>query len=74
MADRICAGPDNREYGILTVKLAYWWRVVERFEALAEVGVQHVIFSLAGADDVRKIETLGREVLPRVHAIEAKAI
>jgi len=33
-----------------------------------------VIFSLAGADDVRKIETLGREVLPRVHAIEAKAI
>jgi F420-dependent oxidoreductase-like protein len=49
-------------------------QVVERFEALAEVGVQHVIFSLVGADDVRKIETLGREVLPRVHAIEAKAI
>lgn len=35
VADRICAGPGGKEYGILTAKLAYWWRVVERFEAPA---------------------------------------
>lgn len=35
VADRICALPGNRDYGILTVKLAYWWSVVERFEAPA---------------------------------------
>lgn len=26
VADRILAGPHSREYGILTVKLAYWWQ------------------------------------------------
>lgn len=26
VADRILAGPHSREYGILSVKLAYWWR------------------------------------------------
>jgi hypothetical protein len=41
---------------------------------LAEAGVQHVIFNLAGVDDVRKLDTLGRDVLPGVHAIEPKAI
>ncbi|MGD0249188.1 MAG: LLM class flavin-dependent oxidoreductase [Candidatus Limnocylindrales bacterium] len=49
-------------------------QVVERFGVLAGVGVQHVIFNLADAWDVRTIETLGRDVLPQVHAIEPKAI
>ena len=49
-------------------------QVVERFGVLAGVGVGHVIFNLADAWDVRNIETLGRDVLPQVHAIEPKAI
>ena len=49
-------------------------QVVERLAVLAEAGVQHVIFNLAGVDDVRKLDTLGRDVLPGVHAIEPKAI
>ena len=49
-------------------------QVVDRFGALAQVGVQHIIFGLANVSDVRTIETLGREVLPQVHALEPKAI
>jgi alkanesulfonate monooxygenase len=48
--------------------------VVDGFATLAEVGVQHVIFSLTNADDVRNIEALGRDVIPLAHAIEPKAI
>ena len=48
--------------------------VVAGFGALADVGVQHVIFGLANVSDIRNIETLGRDVLPQVHAIEPKAI
>ncbi|HEY5487713.1 MAG TPA: LLM class F420-dependent oxidoreductase [Candidatus Limnocylindrales bacterium] len=48
--------------------------VVDRFGALAEVGVQHVIFNLVDAWDMRNLETIGREVIPQVHAIEAAAI
>ncbi len=44
------------------------------FGRLAEVGVQHVIFNLSGVHDVSNLETLGRDVLPQVHAIEAAAI
>jgi 16S rRNA (adenine1518-N6/adenine1519-N6)-dimethyltransferase len=36
VADRICSPPGRKDYGILTVKLAYWWRVIERFEVGAE--------------------------------------
>lgn len=36
VADRITASPHSRDYGILTVKLAYWWKVVERLEIGAE--------------------------------------
>jgi len=36
VADRICAAPHSKAYGILSVKLAYWWRVRERFEVSAE--------------------------------------
>lgn len=35
VADRIAAPPGNREYGIITVKLAYWWKIAERFEVPA---------------------------------------
>lgn len=35
VADRIVAPPCCKAYGILTVKLAYWWRVKERFEVPA---------------------------------------
>jgi F420-dependent oxidoreductase-like protein len=48
--------------------------IVARFEAVAAVGVQHVIVHLANVDDIRNIETMGRDVLPQVRAIEPKAI
>jgi F420-dependent oxidoreductase-like protein len=48
--------------------------VVDAFGRLAEVGVQHVIFNLTDVHDVRNLETLGRDVLPQVHAIEPAAI
>ncbi len=49
-------------------------QVVDRFAGLARVGVQHVIFGLANVWDSKNIETFGREVLPRVHAMEPAAI
>jgi F420-dependent oxidoreductase-like protein len=49
-------------------------QVVGRFAALASVGVQHVIFNMAGVADESNIETLAREVIPRVHTLEPKAI
>jgi F420-dependent oxidoreductase-like protein len=45
-------------------------KVVDRFGTLAEVGVQHVIFSMANVWDVRNIETLGRDVIPQIHGID----
>ncbi len=48
--------------------------IVQRFGALADVGVQHVIFNVANVDDTSNLETLGREVIPQVHAIVPKAI
>ena len=48
--------------------------VVDGFGRLAEVGVQHVVFNLTGVDDVANIETLGRDVIPQVHAIESKRV
>ena len=48
--------------------------VVAGFGRLADVGVQHVIFSLAGVADVHNIEALGRDVIPQGHAIEPKPI
>ncbi|MBI1784237.1 ribosomal RNA small subunit methyltransferase A, partial [Candidatus Sumerlaeota bacterium] len=35
VADRITAIPGTKDYGILTVKVAYWWKVVERFNVPA---------------------------------------
>lgn len=37
VADRITAKTGNKDYGILSVKLAYWWRVSERFEVPASL-------------------------------------
>jgi alkanesulfonate monooxygenase SsuD/methylene tetrahydromethanopterin reductase-like flavin-dependent oxidoreductase (luciferase family) len=41
-------------------------QVVERFGALGEAGAQHVIFSLRGVSDTRKLERLGAEVFPQL--------
>ncbi len=49
-------------------------RVISRFEAVAAVGVQHVIFNMANVWDERNLEILAREVVPAVHAIEPAAI
>jgi F420-dependent oxidoreductase-like protein len=49
-------------------------QVVERFGRLADVGVQHVIFNLANAWDLRNIELIGREVLPHVHSMKPRSI
>jgi F420-dependent oxidoreductase-like protein len=49
-------------------------QVIARFRTLAAVGVQHVIFNLANAWDVRNIETLSREVIPSVHDLAPATI
>ena len=49
-------------------------QVLDRFETLAAVGVQHVIFSLANVADPHTIEVIGRDLLPRAHSIASKAI
>jgi F420-dependent oxidoreductase-like protein len=41
-------------------------QVVERFGALGAAGAQHVIFSLRGVSDTRKLERLGAEVFPQL--------
>lgn len=58
VADRIVAGPRTREYGILSVKLAYWWRVAERFEVPAakfsprpKVDASVLVFTPTGAQE-----------------------
>jgi F420-dependent oxidoreductase-like protein len=48
--------------------------VIARFEILAGVGVQHVIFNLANVADPRTIDTIARDVLPRLHAIVPRVI
>jgi F420-dependent oxidoreductase-like protein len=48
--------------------------VVDAFGRLADVGVEHVIFSLVDVADLRNLETLGRDVVPAIHAITPKAI
>lgn len=49
-------------------------QVLDRFETLAAVGVQHVIFNLANVADPHTIEVIGRDLLPRARAIAPKAI
>jgi F420-dependent oxidoreductase-like protein len=40
--------------------------VVQRFGALGEAGAQHMIFSVRGVADTRRLERLGAEVLPQL--------
>ena len=47
--------------------------VVARFEILAGVGVQHVIFNVANVADPRTIDKL-RDILPQLHAIVPRVI
>jgi F420-dependent oxidoreductase-like protein len=49
-------------------------QAIERFASLADVGVQHVIFNTTDVWDPRTIETLAREIVPAVHAMEPAAI
>jgi F420-dependent oxidoreductase-like protein len=48
--------------------------IVDAFGTLAEVGVQHIIFSLTNVSDVAQLEALGRDVLPAVHGISPRVI
>jgi len=41
-------------------------QLVERMGSWAEAGSQHAIFSLVGVEDVRKLELIGRDVMPQV--------
>jgi 16S rRNA (adenine1518-N6/adenine1519-N6)-dimethyltransferase len=36
VADRIVSPPGHKAYGILSVKLAYWWKLRERFDVKAD--------------------------------------
>ena len=49
-------------------------QVVDRFGTLAEVGVQHVIFNATNVHDPRTIETIARDVVPAVRAMEPAKI
>ncbi|HTS14216.1 MAG TPA: LLM class F420-dependent oxidoreductase [Candidatus Sulfotelmatobacter sp.] len=40
--------------------------LVDRMGAWAEAGSQHAIFSLTGVEDLRKLDLIGREVIPHI--------
>jgi F420-dependent oxidoreductase-like protein len=41
--------------------------IVNRFGDLGDAGAQHVIFNVPGVDDLSKLETIGRDVIPQLH-------
>jgi F420-dependent oxidoreductase-like protein len=49
-------------------------QVVDRFGSVAEAGVQHVIFNMKDVWNPRHLETLARDVVPQVQAIEPASI
>ena len=49
-------------------------QVVDRFGALAAVGVQHVILNMAGVSDPTVLDRFIRDVVPAVHAMEPARI
>jgi F420-dependent oxidoreductase-like protein len=49
-------------------------QIVDRFGSVAEAGVQHVIFNMKDVWDQRNLETLARDVVPQVQAIEPASI
>ena len=44
-------------------------QIVDRFGELADVGAQHVIFSVHDVDDPAQIETIGRDLIPQLKAL-----
>ncbi len=44
-------------------------RIVDQFGELADAGAQQVIMSLADVEDLRRLELLGREVVPQLAAL-----
>ena len=43
-------------------------QLVERFGELGEAGAQHVLISVRGVSDVSRLERIGAEVIPQLHA------
>jgi F420-dependent oxidoreductase-like protein len=41
-------------------------QIVELFGALGEAGAQHILFSVRGVNDLRRLETIGSEILPQL--------
>ncbi|MFI5262768.1 MAG: LLM class F420-dependent oxidoreductase, partial [Candidatus Limnocylindrales bacterium] len=41
-------------------------QLVERMGSWADAGSQHAIFSLDGVEDLRKLELIGRDVIPHI--------
>jgi alkanesulfonate monooxygenase SsuD/methylene tetrahydromethanopterin reductase-like flavin-dependent oxidoreductase (luciferase family) len=40
--------------------------IVNRFGELGDAGAQHVIFTVPGVEDLRKLEIIGRDVIPQL--------
>ena len=43
--------------------------IVDRFSELADAGAQHVIFGLRNVHDVTNLETIGRQIIPRLRDV-----
>jgi F420-dependent oxidoreductase-like protein len=43
--------------------------IVNRFGELGDAGAQHVIFNVPGVDDLSKLETIGRDVIPQLRKV-----
>jgi F420-dependent oxidoreductase-like protein len=48
--------------------------LIARFRRLADVGVQHVICNVSKVWELPRLEALGRDVIPEVHALEPRVI
>ncbi|MBA2720351.1 MAG: LLM class F420-dependent oxidoreductase [Chloroflexi bacterium] len=44
-------------------------RIVDWFGELSDAGAQHVIVNVASIEDPATLETIGREILPQIHAL-----
>jgi F420-dependent oxidoreductase-like protein len=43
--------------------------VVDRFGELGDAGAQHIIVSIPGVDDLSRLETIGRDIIPQLRAL-----
>src|SRR5439155_1525509 len=43
--------------------------VVDRFGELGDAGAQHIIVSIPGVEDLSRLETIGRDVIPQLRAL-----